>query len=63
MFHIYMHNTRTNKRGADWGKAFNDYETAKAYLRAIYQGTPDKHTVSVWQINGNKKQVCYMDII
>lgn len=64
MFAIFMHNTTTNKRGAEWGKKFNNYETAKAYLRAIYAPMPDKYTVSIWQVEGKKPiGVCYLDII
>lgn len=64
MFAIFMHNTTTNKRGAEWGKQFNNYETAKAYLRAVYAPMPDKYTVSVWRVEENKPfDVWYLDII
>ena len=64
MFAIFMHNTTTNKRGAEWGKKFNNYETAKAYLRAVYAPMPDKYTVSVWRVEENKPfDVWYLDII
>ena len=64
MFAIFMHNTTTNKRGAEWGKQFNNYETAKAYLRAVYAPMPDKYTVSIWRVEENKPfDVWYLDII
>lgn len=64
MFAIFMHNTTTNKRGAEWGKQFNNYETAKAYLRAVYAPMPDKYTVSIWRVEENKPfDVWYLDVI
>lgn len=64
MFAIFMHNTTTNKRGSEWGKKFKTYETAKAYLRAVYAPMPDRYTVSIWQVDENKPQnVWYLDII
>ena len=63
MYYIYMHNTTTNKRGDHWGEAFNNYNTAKAYLLAMYSTPQHNHTVSIWKCDGNKRQVVFMDII
>lgn len=64
MFAIFMHNTQTRERGAEWGKKFKSYETAKAYVRAVYGAMPDEYTVSVWRVDERKPiSMWYLDII